>query len=161
MRLTRDRISALVFLALSIAYYMGATGIELYPGDEEELINAQTFPKFIGVMAGIFSFLILVLPAKGAEEKIDWKSYDWGRPLLLCALMVAYGLTIKWPGFFLATSVFLIGGFLVLGERRWWAVLVASIPVAAAFEFILAGLLDIYIEDPFVAWIGTWIGLSS
>ena len=154
MKLTRDRMSALFFLALSIAYYMGATGIELYPGDEEELINAQTYPKFIGVMAGIFSFLILVLPAKGAEEKIDWRSYDWRRPLVLCALMVGYGLTIKWPGFFLATSVFLIGGFLVLGERRWWAILVASIPVAAAFEFILAGLLDIYIEDPFVSWIG-------
>lgn len=154
MKITRDRMSALFFLALSIAYYLGATGIELYPGDEEELINAQTFPKFIGVMAGIFSFLILVLPAKGEEEKIDWAGFDWVRPVLLCALMVGYGLTIKWPGFFLATSFFLICGILVLGERRWWAVLVASIPVAAGFEFILDGLLDIYIEDPFVIWLG-------
>ncbi len=154
MKITRDRMSALFFLALSIAYYLGAMQVELYPGDEEELINAQTFPKFIGVMAGIFSFLILVLPAKGEEEKIDWAGFDWVRPILLCALMVVYGLAIKWPGFFLATSFFLICGILVLGERRWWAVLVASIPVAAAFEFILAGLLDIYIEDPFVSWIG-------
>jgi putative tricarboxylic transport membrane protein len=154
MKISRDRISALFFLALSIAYYLGAMQVELYPGDEEELINAQTFPKFIGVMAGIFSFLILVLPAKGAEEKIDWAGFDWVRPVLLCALMVVYGLTIKLPGFFLATSVFLICGILVLGERRWWAVLVASIPVAAGFEFILDGLLDIYIEDPFVIWLG-------
>jgi putative tricarboxylic transport membrane protein len=147
-------MSALFFLALSIAYYLGAMQVELYPGDEEELINAQTFPKFIGVMAGIFSFLILVLPAKGEEEKIDWAGFDWVRPVLLCALMVGYGLTIKWPGFFLATSFFLICGILVLGERRWWAVLVGSIPVAAGFEFILDGLLDIYIEDPFVIWLG-------
>ncbi|MEE8228175.1 MAG: tripartite tricarboxylate transporter TctB family protein [Kiloniellales bacterium] len=154
MKITRDRMSALFFLALSIAYYLGAMQVELYPGDEEELINAQTFPKFIGVMAGIFSFLILVLPAKGEEEKIDWAGFDWVRPVLLCALMVGYGLTIKWPGFFLATSFFLICGILVLGERRWWAVLVASIPVAAGFEFILDGLLDIYIEDPFVIWLG-------
>ena len=154
MKITRDRMSALFFLALSIAYYLGAMQVELYPGDEEELINAQTFPKFIGVMAGIFSFLILVLPAKGEEEKIDWAGFDWVRPVLLCALMVVYGLTIKWPGFFLATSFFLICGILVLGERRWWAVLVASIPVAAGFEFILDGLLDIYIEDPFVIWLG-------
>ena len=125
MKITRDRISALFFLVLSIAYYIGAGEIELYPGDEEELINAQTFPKFIAVMAGIFSFLILVLPAKAAEEKIDWAGFDWLRPLLLCALMVAYGLTIKWPGFFLATSLFLIGGFLVLGERRWWVILIS------------------------------------
>ena len=156
MNITRDRMSALVFLALSIAYYMSATGIELYPGDEEELINAQTFPKFIGVMAGLISFLILVLPQK-REAAIAWSDFDWRRPLILCVLMVLYGLTIKWPGFFLSTSVFLICGFLVLGERRWWAILAASIPIAAGFEFILDGLLDIYIEDPFV----TWLGLKS
>ena len=154
MKISRDRISALFFLALSVAYYIGATGIELYPGDEEELINAQTFPKFIGVMGGIFSFLILVLPAKGQEEKIDWAGFDWRRPLILAALMVAYGLTIKWPGFFLATSLFLICGFLLLGERRWWVVLAASIPIAAGFELVLDNLLGIYIEDPFLVWIG-------
>ena len=154
MTITHDRISALFFLALSIAYYFGAGGIELYPGDEEELINAQTFPKFIGVMAGIFSFLILVVPPKGEAHTVSWAAFDWKRPLLLCALMVAYGLTIKWPGFFLSTSVFLIGGFLVLGERRWWAILAASIPIAAGFELILDGLLDIYIEDPFLIWLG-------
>ena len=154
MKMTRDRISALFFLVLSISYYLAAGEIELYPGDEEELINAQTFPKFIGFMAGIFSFLILVVPAKAAEEKIDWAGFDWLRPILLAVLMVVYGLTIKWPGFFLATSFFLICGFLVLGERRWWAVLVSSIPIAAGFELILHGLLDIYIEDPFVAWLG-------
>ena len=154
MTITRDRISALFFLALSVAYYLGAMQIELYPGDEEEVINARTFPKFIGLMAGIFSFLILVLPAKGEEEKIDWAGFDWLRPLLLGGLMVAYGLSIKWPGFFLATSLFLIGGFLVLGERRWWAVLALSVPIAAGFELILDGLLGIYIEDPFVTWLG-------
>ena len=156
MTITRDRVSALVFLALAIAYYLGATGIELYPGDEEELINARTFPKFIGLMAGIISFLILVMPQK-REEKIVWSSFDWRRPIVLCVLMVLYGLTIKWPGFFLSTSAFLVCGFLLLGERRWWAILAASIPIAAGFEFILNGLLDIYIEDPFV----TWLGLKS
>ncbi len=154
MAITRDRASALFFLALSIAYYLGAGGIELYPGDEDSLINAQTFPRFIGLMAGICSFLILVLPAKGAEESIAWAKFDWRRPALLCALMVAYGLTIKWPGFFLATAFFLLGGFLVLGERRWWVLLVASLPVAAGFEFALSGLLNIYIEDPFLTWLG-------
>ena len=154
MKIGRDRVGALFFLALSIAYYMGASQIELYPGDEEELINAQTFPRFIGVMAGIFSFLILVVPAKGSEPQTGWAGLDWRRPLVLCALMVVYGLTIKWPGFILATTFFLICGFLVLGERRWWAILAASVPVAVGFEFVLDSLLDIHIEDPFADWIG-------
>jgi len=154
MTITRDRIGALFFLVLSIAYYMGARQIELYPGDEEELINARTFPQFVGVMGGLFSFLILVLPAKEKEEKINWSAFDWRRPILLALLMVVYGLTIKWPGFFLATAFFLICGVLVLGERRWWAILAVSVPVAGGFEFVLDGLLGIYIEDPFIAWLG-------
>ncbi len=154
MRITRDRIGAFLFLALAIAYFLVARDIELYPGDEEELFSAQTFPRFIGIMTAIFAFLILVLPRKGAEEKFDWTAYDWVRPLLLCGLMLLYGVSIKWPGFFLATTVFLACGVVLLGERRWWRVLLASLPVAAGFEFILAGLLDIYIEDPFVAWLG-------
>ena len=154
MRITRDRIGALFFLALAIAYAVAAGGIELYPGDEEELFNARTFPRFIGVMGALFAFLILVQPARNAEDEVDWSTYDWGRPALLCLFMLAYGLAIKWPGFFLATSVFLAAGILLLGERRWWLVLLASLPVAAGFEFILDGLLGIYIEDPLLSWLG-------
>ena len=154
MPISRDRISALFFLALSIAFYVTALDIELYPGDEDYPINAQTFPKFIGVVGAVVSFLILVLPSKGPPRAVDWKAFDWLRPALLCALMIAYGLTIKWPGFFLATTGFLFAGFLVLGERRPWVLLVASVPVAAGFEAILDGLLDIYIEDPFLTAIG-------
>ena len=154
MNISLDRISALFFLALSIAYYVLALDIELYPGDEQELINARTFPKFIGAVAAVISFLIIVLPAKGEPVKIDWRGYDWVRPILLCGLMVVYGLTVKWPGFFIATTGFLIAGFIVLGERRWWMLLVASVPLAGGFEFILSGLLDIYIEDPFLTWMG-------
>lgn len=154
MKLNLDRISGLFFLALSVAYYVLATDIELYPGDDEELINAQTFPKVIGMVAGVVSFLILVLPSKGAAETVDWRSFDWLRPATLCALMVAYGLTIKWPGFLLATTGFLALGFLVLGERRLWVLGLASLPVAAGFEAVLHGLLDIYIEDPFLTAIG-------
>ena len=154
MTITRDRIGALFFLALAIAYYVMAGQIELYPGDEDYPINARTFPKFIGAVAAVVSFLILILPAKGADERIDWRGFDWRRPALLCLLMVAYGLTIKWPGFFLATSGFLFAGFLVLGERRLWVLLVASLPVAAGFEAVLDGLLGIYIEDPLLSAIG-------
>ena len=154
MLITKDRVSALVFLALSVAYYVMAGEIELYPGDEDYPITAQTFPKVIGLIAGVVSFLIIVLPSRAAGEAIDWWAYDWLRPAGLCALMVLYGLTIKWPGFFLATAGFLVLGFLLLGERRIWVLAVASLPVAAGFEAILDGLLGIYIEDPFLSAIG-------
>ena len=154
MNISRDRVSGFLLLVLSFAYFMAAREVELYPGSEEEFINARTFPRFIGVSAMAFSLLIVVLPSRGSDDRIDWRQFDWVRSALLCGLMVLYGLTIKTLGFFLSTSLFLTAGFLVLGERRIWALLLGAVPIAAGFEWVLDGFLGIYIEDPFLAWLG-------
>ena len=152
--MTKDRVSGFVLLALSLGYLFMAYQIELYPGSEEDFINAQTFPKAIGMAAALFAFLIMVIPGKDDEGFAAWKMMDWLRPAALCVLMVLYGLTIKSVGFFLSTSVFLFAGYLLLGERRPLILLLASFPVAGAFQFILDGLLGIHIVDPFLSMLG-------
>ena len=152
--MTRDRVSGFLLLVLSLAYLYGAFQIELYPGAEDEYINAQTFPKAIGLGGALFAFLIMVIPRADQEGFAPWRNFDWVRPTILCVLMVLYGLAIKTAGFFLATSGFLLAGFLVLGERRPLVLLAASLPVAAGFQGILDGLLGIYIQDPFLEWLG-------
>ena len=154
MKISRDRVSAFLLLVLSFAYFMAAREIELYPGSEDELINARTFPRFIGASAMAFSLLIVVLPSGGGDTRVDWRQFDWIRTALLCGLMVLYGLTIKTLGFFLSTSLFLAAGFLVLGERRIWALFLGAVPIAAGFEWLLDGMLGIYIEDPLLVWLG-------
>jgi putative tricarboxylic transport membrane protein len=154
MRLSLDRYSALVFFALSAAYFVLAGDIELYPGSENDPINARTFPRAIGGAGMAIAFLMLIMPGARSGEAIDWRRLDWRRPMLLCGLMVAYGLAIKWPGFLVATTLFLGCGYAVLGERRVWMLLVASLPVAAAFEYLLVGVLGIYIVDPLLSAIG-------
>ena len=76
MKLTRDRIGALFFLCAAVGYYLMAGSIELYPGDEYEPINAQTFPKVIGAVGAILSLLIIVLPGKGDEAPVGWAGND-------------------------------------------------------------------------------------
>ena len=152
--ITGNRISALLLLTLSVGYFVMSYNIELYPGSEEEWINARTFPKYIGGAAILLSILILILPSEEEDGLAKWSTYDWLRPGLLCGLMVLYGLTIKSVGFLLSTTAFLIAGYLVLGERRPWVLLVASLPVAAGFEYILSGLLGITITDPFLEMLG-------
>ena len=48
MTLTRDRVGALFFLALSVAYYVMATQVELYPGDEDYPMNLGKVRALIG-----------------------------------------------------------------------------------------------------------------
>lgn len=154
MLITRDRISALIFIALSIVYIVLSGDIELYPGEEEELFHARTFPTFVGYLALIASSLMFILPARGEQEALNWSGMDWWRVAGLCVVMVVYGLSLIPVGFFVSTCLFLLAGFLILGERRWKVLLLASLPLTAGMQYVLHGLLDIYITDPVLTALG-------
>ncbi|MDC3076704.1 hypothetical protein OA326_01140 [Candidatus Pelagibacter sp.] len=57
-------------------------------------------------------------------------------------------------GYFISTSLFLFASYYFLGERRWGLMLILSFPFVAAFMYLLHGLLNIYLRDPFLKYIG-------
>ena len=66
-----------------------------------------------------------------------------GVPLLL--LVVLFGMALDWLGFVVSSTLFLMGGYWLLGERRIKTLLLASIPFVLVFWFVLVKLLDIYL----------------
>ncbi len=152
---TRDRVVALLFLAGFIGYGFAAQNIPLYFGSLGEGFTARTFPTFLAWGGGIVSLILLVMPSgKPSVDNETLRGFDWLRVGLFIVLMVAYGLTIKTVGFLVSTTLFLLLGFLILGERRVAILALASLPVAAGFQFILHGLLGIYISDPLLLALG-------
>lgn len=144
--MTRDRVSALLFLAFSIGYGVLAYRIELFPGSEHEAFTARTLPLGLSIAGTVIASLMLVSPARGSEAEVAFSGLRWGKVIAMCALMVAYGATITWLGFVVSTTAFLIGGALLLGERRWYVIAALSLPVAFGFWLILTKLLGIYLE---------------
>ena len=65
-----------------------------------------------------------------------------------------YGITILRAGYFLSTSIFLVLSYIVLGERKWIWIFLLSFPFVAIFMYLLHGLLNIYLRDPFLKFIG-------
>ena len=53
-----------------------------------------------------------------------------------------------------STSFFLFFSYYFLGERRWIWMFILSFPFVALFMFLLHGLLDIYLRDPFLKMLG-------
>lgn len=144
--MSRDRVSALVLLAFSIAYGALALDIRLFPGSEHELFTARTLPLGLSVAGIVVCVLMLVLPSRRTASDADLSGLNWGKVAALCGLMLLYGAAITRLGFLVSTCAFLIGGILLLGERRWSVVLGVSIPVAVGFWAILSKLLGIYLE---------------
>lgn len=144
--MTRDRLSALVFLALSLGYGALALRIELFPGSEDELFTARTLPLGLAAAGAVVSFLMIVLPPRGTGKPASLAGLNWGKVAVLCGLMAFYGATITRLGFVVSTALFLVGGILLLGERRWYVVLGLAVPVALGFWVLLSRLLGIYLE---------------
>ena len=73
---------------------------------------------------------------------------------ILILIAIIYGATILKIGYFLTTSLFLFASYYFLGERRWFLMFLLSFPFVAAFMYLLHGVLDIYLRDPFLKMIG-------
>jgi len=145
------RISALIFLLLFLVYSYLAGEIRVFSFDEDADFNARTFPQFISYLGIVVSFLTLVL-SKNEDESFG--QYEWLKVFVLFVLVFTYGIIIKSVGFFLSTNLFLLISYYYLGVRSYKVLLLSSFPVVAGLQFMLHGLLDVYIRDPFLQFLG-------
>jgi len=153
VKISSVKIISLLFFVLSAFYLYTAYQIQVFSFDENAPFNAKTFPIYLGYTGMFLSALRMILPEKTIEE-VDHKVLDYKKVILLVIIMIFYGLTILKVGFFLSTSIFLIFAYYFLGERRWKWMLLFSFPFVALFMFLLHGLLDIYLRDPLLKYLG-------
>ena len=145
MTITKDHIGGLVFLCLSVAYGYYARDIPLLPGDEFEPFTARSVPNALAWIGGVLSLALIVTAKSDAANKLRLAGLDFGLVSKLLILVVLFGLALDWLGFLLATVLFLVAGYWLLGERRPKMLLIASVPFAVGIWFVLTQLLDIYL----------------
>ena len=153
MRISTVKIISLLFFILSAFYLYTAHQIRVFSFDEDAPFNAKTFPIYLGYIGMFLAGLKIILPEK-IKEEVDHKVLDYKKVIFLVIIMIFYGLTILRAGFFLSTSFFLLFAYYFLGERRWKWMLMFSFPFVALFVFLLHGVLDIYLRDPFLKLLG-------
>ena len=153
MKISSVKIISLLFFILSSFYLYTAHQIQVFAFDENAPFNAKTFPIYLGYTGMFLSALKIVLPEKTIEE-VNHQVLDYKSVFFLVIIMIFYGLTILRVGFFLSTSIFLLFAYYFLGERRWKLMLLFSFPFVALFMFLLHGILDIYLRDPLLKYLG-------
>jgi len=153
VKISSVKIISLLFFVLSAFYLYTAYQIQVFSFDENAPFNAKTFPIYLGYLGMFLAGLKIILPEKTKEE-VDHAVLDYKKVIFLVIIMIFYGLTILRAGFFLSTSFFLLFAYYFLGERRWKLMLIFSFPFVALFVFLLHGVLDIYLRDPFLKLLG-------
>ena len=157
-----DRWVALVLLGICLIYGYTAWFMmdsTLPPIRKRLAVWPSSFPKVLSI-AGIILSLIVVLGIEKGEVKvgdIDYRSlheYKLGQALALLGLMVAYAILLRPAGFLLATSGFLIGGSVILGERRWIVMIVVSAIATFGIWYLVQEVLGIFLR-PLPFFMGT------
>jgi len=153
VKISPSKIISLLFFIFSGFYLYTAYQIRVFAFDENAAFNARTFPIYLGYAGLIFSALYIILPER-KPTNVDVSILEYKKTILLVVLMIIYGITILKAGYFLSTSIFLVLSYIVLGERRWIWVFILSFPFVAIFMYLLHGLLNIYLRDPFLKYLG-------
>ena len=153
MRISPTKFISLLFLVLSVFYLYTAYNIQVFTFDENAPFNARTFPIYLGWAGIILSSLKIILPEKVTTE-VNHKHLDYKSIIYLIIISLIYAAVILKIGYFISTSLFLFASYYFLGERRWVLMFILSFPFVAAFMYLLHGLLNIYLRDPFLKYIG-------
>ena len=153
MHINTTKIISLLFFIFSVFYLYTAYNIQVFSFDENAPFNARTFPIYLGYAGMFFTGLKIILPEPNSI-KVDHKNLEYKKTAILVIIAIIYGATILKVGYFLTTSLFLSSSYYFLGERRWLLIFSLSFPFVAAFMYLLHGVLDIYLRDPFLKLIG-------
>jgi putative tricarboxylic transport membrane protein len=146
VKLRRDTIAAIFLLVVFAAYGQQALQIEMFPGQEFEPFKPRTMPVALAV-SGILLCIIHMLQTfrEKSQEIVPWPGYDWRRAGILCAVMLGYGYAFTPLGFIVATILFLLAGFLTLGERRLPVLLLLPVFFTFGFWAVMTQLLGMYL----------------
>jgi putative tricarboxylic transport membrane protein len=157
-----DRWVALVVLGICLIY--GYTAWFMMDGALPPIMKRlavwpSSFPKVLSLAGIILSSIVLLGVEKGEEKvgDIDYRrlhEYKLGQALVLLGLMVAYAILLRPAGFLLATSGFLIGGSMILGERRWFLMIVVSTIATFGIWYLVQEVLGIFLR-PLPYFMGT------
>jgi len=162
--MTLERWIALILLIICLVYGYAAFFTmdgALPPFMQRNPVWPSTFPKLLAVFGVISALLVLLNVEKNqwtpGEGDIDYRhlgQYKVGQAIALLVLMVAYALTLRSLGFIASTSLFLILGAALLGERNFKILIPVSLSAALIVWWLVQGVLGIFLR-PLPFFLGT------
>lgn len=154
-----DRWIALIFVTFCCVYGYAAffTMDQLLPPFmQRNPVWPSTFPKLLAVLGVVVGLIVLlgVEKAPQAEKEpsatdINYRrlgEYKVGQALMLLAIMVAYALMLRPAGFLAATTVFLVAGSTILGERKFHIMIPVSILATVFVWYLVQQVLGIFLR---------------
>lgn len=155
--MTLERAIALVFILICLIYgYTAFVVMEasILPFERNLAFLPNVLPKWLSVLGVLVGLAVLVQSGPGtggqtADDDIDignLRQYKLGQAVLLLVLMTAYALLLRPVGFLTTTTLFLILGAMILGERRYLLLVPVALLSAFLIWYLVQEVLGIFLR---------------
>jgi putative tricarboxylic transport membrane protein len=155
--MTLERAIAGLFVLLCLIYgYTAFVTMEanLLPFELNMTFLPNTMPKWLSILGVIVGLVVIVQTGPKVDEEIDpgeidyrnMRQYKLGQALFLLVLMVAYALLLRPIGFLAATTLFLAGGSMILGERKYTFLIPIAVFTALTIWYLVQEVLGIFLR---------------
>ena len=141
----RDLISSLVLIGVGIVFCAGSVKY----GDVRSKIPSAGFFPFVGGMILILLSVIHLISSikkeiNGEKEKFFPQRYSWKRILFSLFTLFAYGVSLKFLGFFLVTFLFMLFSLRFIEPLKWKMVFTLSL-LTSVFSYLL---FEVWLKVP-------------
>jgi len=144
------RIGGILLLAFCLFYAWKIGDIRLLPFQANQAFTAVTVPQVLAGIGIFLSVLIIAFPDSNSPRRVidafRGNELNWKLGGAFLILMSIYGFTVRPFGFLIATSLFLIAGFALLGERNPVRLILIAVPIVVAFWALMNFGLSVVIE---------------
>ena len=155
--MTLERAIALVFILICLIYgYTAFVVMEasILPFERNLAFLPNVLPKWLSVLGVLVGLAVLIQSGSGtggqtADDDIDignLRQYKLGPAVLLLVLMIAYALLLRPVGFLTTTTLFLILGAMILGERRYLLLVPVALLSAFLIWYLVQEVLGIFLR---------------
>ncbi len=140
----------LLFLVFFVIYGVTAWHIPELPFEKYDSVNSSTIPKIYSALGLLFCSLnvisiLIKLGYRGHVGNLDRKAIT--KVVQMVVAMIVFSMTIESLGFLISSTLFLISGFLIMGESKPRLLILSSLPVVVFFWFVVTQILGIYLAQ--------------
>lgn len=146
----KERVGAFLLLVFSLFYLRSSLHIAVDSFDLQIGFTSKTLPVFLATCGILVSTSLLVLSCLRSQKEsiLDIvRHFDWKPTLGLILLMAIYVSVFSYLGFVVASVLFLLTAFFLLGERRLLVSLSIALAVVLFLWLILTQIFGLYLDS--------------
>ncbi len=146
-----DLVLSLIIIALSVFFVLESKKL---PESRYDILGPGGWPGAVGLAMGVLGIVLLVRELlrlkKSGEEEAEGEKAKFRFPYKTWGIFAAYvvvGLLLKKIGFSILMFFYMIITLYLLGERKWWKILLISVIATWVVSVVFLNLLGISMPE--------------